>query len=85
MTDQSAPEPRTRYRYVSRCVAMSVEERFEDFNHRKDPNDATKFVSDKRSIGWWVRVSESSAVFVGMEKPDIVKGDSLRHILEKES
>jgi hypothetical protein len=34
------------------------------------------------SVGWFVRVSESSAVFVGMEKPDIKEGDKMRLALE---
>jgi hypothetical protein len=52
---------------------MSVEERF-----------VTNGNNVRTSIGWYIRVSESSAVYVGNEKPDIVKGDKLRHILEKE-
>jgi hypothetical protein len=63
-------------RYVSKCVALSVEER-----HRDEWDEATKGTK-KVSLGWFVRVNESSAIFVGMEKPDIKAGDKLKLSLE---
>jgi hypothetical protein len=68
--------PSDRARYVSKCVALSVEERF-----KSEWDEAAKEVK-KVSVGWFVRVSESSAVFVGMEKPDIKEGDKMRLALE---
>lgn len=63
-------------RYIAKCTAISVEERF-----ASSWDDATK-AAKQISLGWYVRVSESSAVFVGSEKPDIKTGDKLRLVLE---
>jgi hypothetical protein len=63
-------------RYVSKCVALSVEERY-----RSEWNEAAK-ETKQVSVGWFVRVTESSAVYVGMEKPDIKEGDKMRLVLE---
>jgi hypothetical protein len=66
-------------RYVSKCVALSVEER-----HRDEWDEASKGTK-KVSVGWFVRVTESSAVYVGMEKPDIKEGDKMRLVLEHDT
>ena len=48
---------------------LSIDERTEQINHRKDPTDPNKTLYDTASIGWFCRINESSAIYVGMEKP----------------
>jgi hypothetical protein len=71
----------TRIRYNFEVQVISVEERFEEHrvNPHPDPADPSKTVYDvqKTSLGWFVRISDSSAMYFGMTKPDFGKGDTL--------
>jgi hypothetical protein len=79
--------PRTRYHFEG--IVLSVEERHDTVhsNWRRDPNDPTqtKNISDTKNVsqGWFVRFTDSSAMFFGMQKPDFVKGDTLQMTVVK--
>lgn len=60
---------------------LSVEERFETVRGYKDAAGQT--VLEKRSLGWYVRITESSAIRVSGVKPDLKPGDELIVTLEK--
>jgi len=57
----------TTYRYVGTATVLSITE-------RKD--------KDQKSLGWWLRLSESSAIYMGMDKPSMKEGDTVTHIIE---
>lgn len=69
---------------VARASArvLSVEERFETVRGYKDPITG-QTVTDRRSLGWFIRITESSAICVGRSKPDVAEGDELVLTLEK--
>lgn len=69
-------------RYLIRNIdVISVEERFETLKgYRTEKGEA---VIEQRSIGWYVRISQSSAIFVGTEEPPFKKGDKINLTLEK--
>lgn len=81
--------PRTRYHFEG--VVLSVEERTETVhsNWRRDPNDPTqtKNISDteKVSQGYFVRFTDSSAIYFGMTKPDFSSGDTLEMTVIKKA
>jgi hypothetical protein len=58
VTDKPADVP-TRNRYKIFCRALNIEERKETVL-TPDPNDATKRIHKEVSLGWFVRVNESS-------------------------
>lgn len=60
---------------------ISVEERFETMRGYK--NEAGEAAFDKHSLGWFIRITESSAISVGHSKPDVGPGDELILTLEK--
>lgn len=77
MSQQSTSPVREKVRFTFPAVkVLSVTE-------RKTPGSSI-VVDDKYqpgpevSLGWFVRWDESSAIFMGMEKPDIQPGDMLQ-------
>lgn len=60
---------------------ISVEERTETLRGRKDADGNA--VLETRSLGWFIRISDSSAIGVGMEKPDVAVGDEIVLLLVK--
>lgn len=67
-------------RYVFETNVINVEEKFCTVRGRMV--DGQKVV-DTESMGWFIRLTESSAICVGSEKPNIVAGDKVRFTLEK--
>lgn len=68
-------------RYVYEARVLSVEEKFETLPSVQDSGG--KWSSPLRSVGWFIRISEASAIGVGQEKPDIVPGDTMIITLQK--
>lgn len=68
--------------YVFHTSVISVTERKEQYNHRRNPDDNSTLY-DIRSLGWFVRITESSAIFFGMEKPELEPGDKIKITIEK--
>lgn len=63
------------------AIVLSVEERFRDIRGYK--NEAGQTQIDRESLGWFIRISESSAIGVGSVRPDINPGDEIILTLEK--
>lgn len=63
-------------RYIYFANVVSVTEHFETVSGRK--NEQGQVDITHKSLGWFVRVTESSAIHVGMEKPDIKVGDRIK-------
>lgn len=62
----------TRYKWVARV--LSVQEHKATV-WKGGVGDAA--VMEEVSVGWFARVTESSAIFLGFEKPDIQPGDEV--------
>jgi hypothetical protein len=63
------------------AIVLSVEERFQTVSGRKNPDGGVDLV--KESLGWFIRITESSAIRVGATKPDVKIGDEIILTLEK--
>lgn len=60
---------------------LSVEERFQTIRGHLDANKQT--VLEQENLGWFIRITESSAIGVGPNKPDVQAGDEIIITLEK--
>lgn len=73
---------RTRYHFEATVLNVEERNQTEHSNWRRDPNDPTrtKNISDSKqvSLGWFVRFTDSSAMYFGMDKPDFGKGDTIQ-------
>ena len=67
--------------FRGKAEVLSIEERFETLRGYKGADGQT--VIDKNSLGWFVRITNSSAIRVGNTKPDIQPGDQVVLTLEK--
>ena len=68
-------------RYVMNVTVISVEQKFANGAAVKGPDD--KWTVPQVNLGWFMRVTESSAIWLGNEKPDIKSGDTVRLTVEK--
>ena len=60
---------------------VSIEEKFENYGGYKDTVGET--VIERRSVGWWVRITNSAAIRVGSSRPEGIKvGDKVLVTLE---
>lgn len=59
---------------------ISVEERFRVARGYKRGDET---VLEQKSLGWFIRITESSAIGVGPNKPDVSPGDEIILTLEK--
>jgi len=67
-------------RFAWTARVLSVEEKFRDVHISGTGPEA---VMGKESLGWFVRISESSAIRVGTEKPGLQPGDTVKLTMEK--
>lgn len=76
-----------RYVLSETVQIVSVEEKFETLAAVQIGEEGGKKLYDvpRRSLGWFVHLSESSSVFVGHEKPELSIGDwvATQLIIEK--
>jgi hypothetical protein len=68
----------TRYAFTSTVISVD-----EKFHTNRVVMIEGKPQEEKESLGWFVRITESSAICVGGERPDIKKGDKVKITLEK--
>lgn len=69
------------FRYVLTGRVISVEEKRVKLAAVQDSDG--KWSVPEMGIGWFVRIAQSSSIFVGIEKPDIAVGDMIRMTMEK--
>lgn len=69
----------TRYKFVTKVV--NVEERHRVVSTAKKPDGTTEEVTE--SLGWFVRLDQSSALHFGSIRPDMNKGDTVQMTIEK--
>ena len=67
--------------HAFRATVISIEEKFANGAAVKDANG--DWTVPQRSLGWFVRISESSSVCVGDKRPNMAAGDAVRITLEK--
>lgn len=67
-------------RYVFTTKLVSVEEKFRTIRAKKVGDQVQE---ETESLGWFLRLSESSAICVGAEKPDLAAGDLVTLTIEK--
>lgn len=69
-------------RYVFKTKIVSVEERFRTLRVAKKADGTTE--EERESLGWFIRLDQSSAISMGPEKPaDWKAGDVIKHTMEK--
>lgn len=73
-------EAGARVRYVLMGQVIAVQERFEVMGGRKGADGQTEIM--ERSIGWFLQLSAGASLYVGPDKPEIAKGDTIRMTIE---
>lgn len=69
--------------YVFQACVTNVVEEIERFNWRKNMTDNT-VTHDQRSRGWFIALDGShERIFIGQDKPNIQKGDTIKITMEK--
>lgn len=66
--------------YTFGASVLSVVEKRTKVNWRQEGG---KWTYDEVSEGWFVRITDSSAIFFGGEKPDLKVGDKLEISIRK--
>lgn len=69
-----------RYAFITSVIA--VEEKFQQVNWHLD-KETGKPTCEEVSLGWFVRYTDSSAIWLGNEKPELKVGDRIKVMLEK--
>lgn len=68
--------------YVFQALVTKVVEEIERFNWHKHEDGAV--THDQRSRGWFIALDGShERIFIGQDKPDIQKGDTIKITMEK--
>lgn len=67
--------------YKFEAVVINVEEKFRTLRARKTASGEIE--QDVESLGWFVRIAQSAAIGVGVDKPDILPGDKVQITMAK--
>lgn len=74
-------------RYVWFATVLSIDEQFQTMGTYAtgtlDAGGRPVYDNKKESLGWFVRVSNSSGLLFGSSKPDLKPGDHVRLTCEK--
>lgn len=69
-------------RYVMTSQVLEVDERRRTVSTRKDKETGEEIV-ETVSLGWFIKLEGNFALGIGPDKPELEKGDYVKHTLEK--